>query len=125
MLENSIIEWNGDSWVVVFDPSAGEVPTYFTNLKSGIQYKWTGEFWVKSFEGEYADCNWGFLPDESGIPLPEDNLPQTVSTLDLAKSLSLSYVQGNAAAEAQIQAAFDEISSVILSGPSITYTPDP
>lgn len=57
---NSIIEWNGNAWVELWDPAEGENPTYIQNLRTGIQYKWDGEQWFKSFEGEYAPGSWGF-----------------------------------------------------------------
>ena len=57
---NSIIEWNGSSWVTIWNPATGATPTYVQNLRTGIQYRWTGEQWLKSFEGEYAPGYWGF-----------------------------------------------------------------
>lgn len=58
---NSIIEWNGSDWVEVWNASAGSNPIYIQNLRTGIQYRWDGEQWLKSFEGEYAPTYWGFL----------------------------------------------------------------
>jgi len=59
---NSIIKWNGTGWEEIFDPADPPViPTYITNARTGIQYKWDGEQWLKSFEGEYAPSFWGFL----------------------------------------------------------------
>lgn len=57
---NSIIEWNDvtGTWETVFDPTIAAVPTYLTNLKTGIQYRWDGEQWLRSFEGEYAAGYW-------------------------------------------------------------------
>lgn len=66
---NSIIEWSGTAWMTVWDPDentledasiAGEdfTSTYFQNLRTGIQYRWDGEQWLKSFEGEYAAGYW-------------------------------------------------------------------
>jgi len=57
---NSIIEWNGSSWVTIWNPATGTTPTYVQNLRTGIQYRWTGEQWLKSFEGEYSPGYWGF-----------------------------------------------------------------
>ena len=57
---NTIIEWNGVAWVTKFDPTNAPVPQYFTNLRTGIQYKWDGTQWLKSFEGEYAPGYWTF-----------------------------------------------------------------
>jgi len=60
---NSIIEWNGTNWVEIFDPENGGSPTYVRNAKTGIQYRWDGIQWLRSFEGEYAPGYWGFLDD--------------------------------------------------------------
>ena len=60
---NSIIEWNGIKWEVSFIPTTENSPQYFTNLKTGIQYKWDGEQWVRSFEGEYSAGYWRFVLD--------------------------------------------------------------
>lgn len=37
-----------------------ETDVYFTNLKTGIQYRWVETQWLKSFEGEYASGYWRF-----------------------------------------------------------------
>jgi hypothetical protein len=58
---NSIIEWNGSAWVEVWDPATAEVPTYIQNYRTGIQYRWDGEQWMKAFEGEYAPGYWGIV----------------------------------------------------------------
>jgi hypothetical protein len=58
---NSIIEWNGNSWVTVWDPTEAEPSTYIQNIRTGIQYIWDGEQWLKSFEGEYSPGNWNFV----------------------------------------------------------------
>ena len=55
---NDIIEWDGTEWHVVFDASATEDVTYITNLNTSVQYKWTGEEWLLSFEGEYRNGTW-------------------------------------------------------------------
>jgi hypothetical protein len=60
---NSIIEWNGSSWAVIFDPTDVDDITYVSNLTTGIQYKWDGIQWLKSFEGEYAPGYWRFNPE--------------------------------------------------------------
>lgn len=57
---NSIIEWNGLAWITIFDPTAGDSPTYVQNLRTGIQYRWTGDQWLKSFEGVYSPGYWRF-----------------------------------------------------------------
>lgn len=55
---NSIIEWDGNFWRVLFNPAEAETPTYVQNLKTGIQYRWDGSQWLKSFEGEYRSGSW-------------------------------------------------------------------
>ena len=60
---NSIVEWSGAYWRTVWSPTDGEIPTYIQNLRTGIQYRWDGEQWLKSFEGEYAPGYWGFVLD--------------------------------------------------------------
>ena len=35
----------------------------FTNLKTGLQYRWAGDHWLKSFEGEYPSGSWRFELD--------------------------------------------------------------
>lgn len=56
--EGDIIEWDGTHWHIVFDASTITDVTYISNLNTGIQYKWNGEFWIKSYEGEYSGGNW-------------------------------------------------------------------
>lgn len=56
---NSIIEWDGTQWTETFDPAV-ETVKYVTNLTTGIQYKWEGGGWLKSFEGEYPLGYWRF-----------------------------------------------------------------
>lgn len=60
---NCIIEWTGVKWEVSFVPTSENAPQYFTNLTTGIQYKWDGEQWVRSFEGEYAAGYWRLVLD--------------------------------------------------------------
>ena len=56
---NSIIEWDGEEWLVKFDPADNiNSVEYVQNLTSKIQYRWDGEQWLKSFEGEYAPGYW-------------------------------------------------------------------
>ena len=55
---NDIVEWNGSEWQIIFDASATTELTHVTNLKTGVQYKWTGTDWLLSFEGEYRKGTW-------------------------------------------------------------------
>ena len=60
---NSVAEWNGSSWAVIFDPTTVENFTYLSNITTGIQYKWDGIQWLKSFEGEYSPGYWRLDPE--------------------------------------------------------------
>lgn len=55
---NDIIQWDGNNWNVIFNSSSITDVTYITNTYTGIQYKWDGESWVKSFEGVYDKADW-------------------------------------------------------------------
>jgi hypothetical protein len=56
---NDIIEYNGTAWAVVFAAAQNEDSLiYQTNIYTGVQYKWNGVSWVKSFEGEYRAGAW-------------------------------------------------------------------
>jgi hypothetical protein len=56
---NDIIEWDGSAWTTVFDHTQySNTIVYLTNIYSGVQYKWNGVAWVKSFEGEYRAGTW-------------------------------------------------------------------
>lgn len=55
---NDIVEYNGARWRVVF-VAAGETDVqYVSNITTGIQYEWTGEFWKKSYQGMYPPGTW-------------------------------------------------------------------
>ena len=56
--EGDIIEWSGTAWSIVFDASSATDPIYTSNLNTGVQYKWTVNGWIKSFEGEYSGGTW-------------------------------------------------------------------
>jgi hypothetical protein len=59
--ENDIIEWQGDHWIVIFEAITNQNPAhpiYQTNIYTGVQYKWDGLAWTKSFEGEYREGSW-------------------------------------------------------------------
>jgi hypothetical protein len=55
---NNIIEWDGSQWNVIFEAASVTDVIYITNLRTGVQYKWDGEMWTKSFEGEYIEGHW-------------------------------------------------------------------
>jgi hypothetical protein len=59
---NSIIEWTGKKWRVVFDPARDyPITVIVQNLKTLIKYKWDGDQWLKAFEGEYRSGSWGLV----------------------------------------------------------------
>jgi hypothetical protein len=58
---NDIIEWNGTSWTVIFNSQATTSITYITNSYTGIQYRWNGEQWGKSYEGVYDKGAWRLI----------------------------------------------------------------
>ena len=53
---NDIIEYDAasGSWFVSFDSQASTNVEYVTNLTSGLQYRYTDNEWMKSFEGFYS-----------------------------------------------------------------------
>ena len=58
---NDIIQWDGARWWVIFDSSNVTETTYITNAYTGIQYKWDGIQWTKSFEGVYTNEKWRLM----------------------------------------------------------------
>jgi len=56
---NDIIEYSNNYWRVVFNSQteANNIQ-YVTNITTGIQYKWTGDSWVKSYQGVYPGGAW-------------------------------------------------------------------
>lgn len=61
--ENDIIEWDGDRWHVIFNAATATSEVYIINLATGSQYRWTGEYWTKSYEGEYSQGHWMLFPE--------------------------------------------------------------
>ena len=59
---NDIITYQSGRWIVAFDSSSSPVNTqYVTNLTTEIQYRWTGEAWVKSYQGVYPGGYWSLI----------------------------------------------------------------
>jgi len=58
---NDIVEYNGTGWQIAFDSSTDSGVHYMTNANTGLQYKWTGTEWVKSYEGEYQAGDWSIV----------------------------------------------------------------
>ena len=58
---NDIVEFDGDQWSVSFVSAEGTNAQYVTNITTGLQYLWTGEQWVKSYEGLYPAGAWSIV----------------------------------------------------------------
>lgn len=58
---NDIIEYTGTQWQVVFESAEAETVQFVTNVTTGIQYRWTGSVWVKSYEGLYPGGEWSLV----------------------------------------------------------------
>jgi len=58
---NDIIEYTGSQWQVVFAAADAESVQFVTNVTTGIQYRWTGDAWVKSYEGLYPGGEWSLV----------------------------------------------------------------
>lgn len=58
---NDIIQWNGSYWTVAFDSQHDSSVQYTTNMNTNVQYRWTGESWVKSYEGLYRPGQWSLV----------------------------------------------------------------
>ena len=56
-----IIEWNGSYWTVQFDSQSNSTVQYITNANTLVQYQWTGDSWVKSYEGLYSSGYWSLV----------------------------------------------------------------
>jgi hypothetical protein len=57
---NDIVEYDGTEWIVAFESSSSDVE-FMTNITTGLQYRWTGEQWVKSYEGIYPGGTWSIV----------------------------------------------------------------
>jgi hypothetical protein len=56
---NDIVEWSGTEWRVIFAASQNTTTMVWqTNIYTGVQYKWDGVQWKKSFEGQYSPDLW-------------------------------------------------------------------
>jgi len=56
---NDIIEYSNNYWHVVFRAATETNSTqYVTNITTGIQYRWAGDAWIKSYQGVYVGGTW-------------------------------------------------------------------
>lgn len=59
---NDIIEYDGMNWFVSFFAADQATNAEFvTNITTGLQYRWTGTSWVKSYEGLYPGGEWSLV----------------------------------------------------------------
>jgi hypothetical protein len=59
---NDIVEYDGTEWIVVFESaSSAQTTQYVTNITTSTQYRWTGEAWVKSYQGLYPGGEWSLV----------------------------------------------------------------
>ena len=56
--KNDIIQYNGSEWVIHFDSSSSDGPTYIQNNFTGEQFKWNGTEWANSYQGRYYPGFW-------------------------------------------------------------------
>lgn len=59
--KHDIIEFTGQHWEVVFNSSTVTSVQYVSNLTTGIQYRWNGIEWAKSYEGYYPAGKWQLI----------------------------------------------------------------
>ena len=77
-----IIEYNSTTgkWNIAFDASDPDsTQHYVTNLNTGIQYRFNGTEWVKSYEGVYTQGNWSIVID-GGYTANDDASGQDATT---------------------------------------------
>ena len=77
-----IIEYSSaeSRWRKVFDASDPDsTQHYVTNLHTGIQYRFNGTEWVKSYEGVYTQGNWTIVID-GGFTANDDASGQDATT---------------------------------------------
>lgn len=56
---NDIIEYVASGyWRIVFAAATQTASQYVTNITTGIQYLWTGQEWIKSYQGVYPGGQW-------------------------------------------------------------------
>jgi hypothetical protein len=58
---NDIVQYDGTDWFVIFDASANNTREYVVNNHTSLQYKWTGQDWVRSYEGLYTGGQWSIV----------------------------------------------------------------
>lgn len=57
-IANDIIQYDGSTWTVAFNSQAVKSEQFVTNSFTSKQFKWTGNGWISSYEGEYNPGYW-------------------------------------------------------------------
>lgn len=63
-LSESIIEYDGEKWNLIFDPSKEyDIPIFIQNTNTMIKYRWDVQSatWLKAFEGIYEPKSWSMI----------------------------------------------------------------
>ncbi len=55
---NDIIEFRSGFWTVPFVSRVQTAQQFVTNLTTAVQYEWTGDAWIKSYQGVYPGGTW-------------------------------------------------------------------
>jgi len=55
---NDVIEYSNNYWRVVFRANGQPAGQYVTNITTSQQYMWTGDAWMKSYQGYYPGGQW-------------------------------------------------------------------
>lgn len=55
---NDIIEYYNNHWRVLFNSESQPAGQFVTNVTTGTQYGWTGNMWIKSYQGVYLGGSW-------------------------------------------------------------------
>jgi hypothetical protein len=58
---NDIIGFDGDQWQVEFDSNTVDADQFVTNITTSLQYRWTGQEWIKSYQGLYPGGEWSVV----------------------------------------------------------------
>jgi hypothetical protein len=59
---NDIVEYDGTRWLISFNSeNSPNNIQYVTNITTDIQYEWTGNSWIKSYQGLYPGGTWSLV----------------------------------------------------------------
>lgn len=58
---NDIIEYDGSAWTITFVAEDETDIQYVTNVTTGLQYRFIGDGWIRSYEGYYNEGDWRII----------------------------------------------------------------